>query len=52
MLLPGLIMADPTTTPVPAPTAPAEGRVTYIVDEGIVRFGKFAAAVLGNYIRN
>lgn len=43
MLLPGVVM--PPTGPSNTPPVPS-GQVTYVVDEGIVKFGKFAAAVL------
>lgn len=44
MLLPGL--AAP-----PAEAKPSEaGKVVYVIDEGILRFGKFAAAVLGLFV--
>src|SRR5262249_53418011 len=40
-------MLLPTQAPEPKQ---ADGRVTYILDQGLVRFGKFAAAVLGLFL--
>jgi hypothetical protein len=40
MLLPGLGAADPSM----------KGKVTYVVDEGLVSFAKFAVAVLGVFV--
>lgn len=47
MLLPGLTMVAPESSSLPAkPT----GTVTYVVDEGIIKFGKFATAVLTIFV--
>ena len=34
----------------PEPKQPEDGRVTYILDQDLVRFGKFAAAVLAIFL--
>ena len=47
MLLPGLVMPDPDIT---SAKPKADGTVTYIVDRGIIEFGKFAAGVLALFL--
>jgi len=44
MLLPGIM-----AVPEPEESSP-KGRVTYVVDQDLVRFGKFAVAVLGIFV--
>lgn len=47
MLLPGLLMPSPDAA---MSTAKSDGTVTYIVDKGIVEFGKFAAGILALFV--
>lgn len=51
MLVAGLMMTPAATGDAASPSkTPLEGKVTYIVDDSIMRFAKFAAAVLAVFV--
>src|SRR5687768_14874639 len=50
LLAPGLVISPSPASPTQSDMPAEKGQVTYIVDRGLLRFGKFAAAVLGIFV--